>query len=43
MKRLVLAASARTVNTSLPPSFYEVAAAEEFAWVGGGEVEEYAA
>ena len=42
MKRLVSAASIRTVNTSLSPSFYEAAAAEEFAWVGGEEVEENA-
>ena len=40
MKRLVLAASTRTVNTSLPPSFHEVAAVEEFAWIGEEEAEE---
>ena len=40
MKRLVSAASTRTVNTSLPPSFHEVAAVEKFMQIGEEEVEE---
>ena len=40
MKRLVSAASTRTANTSLPPSFHEVAAAEEFMQIGEEEAEE---
>jgi len=40
MKRLASVASTRTVNTSLPPSFHEVAAVEKFVWIRGEEVEE---